>query len=181
MSVTPARRIGADVRARLDHPVIDGDGHVQEADYALPDFLKQVGGADLVARWEAFHRAPRPLPVKATRWNQPSGPASIDRAMAMLPKLRRERNLEAGIDFAIVYTTRGLGVMILPDDELRQAGCRALNLMNAELFAEVKESMTPSALIPMNTPAEAIAELEYAVKTLGFKRSEEHTSELQSH
>ncbi len=169
MTTSNRPRNGADVRARLDHPVIDGDGHVQEADFALPDFLKKVGGAGLVERWQRHHSGPRALPVRATRWNQPSGPASIDRAMAMLPKLRRERNQEAGIDFAIVYTTRGLGVMILTDDELRQAGCRALNMMNADLFGEVREAMTPSALIPMHTPAEAIAELDFAVKELGFK------------
>src|SRR5206468_9554953 len=108
--------------------------HVQEADYALPDFLKKIGGAGLAERWQKFQRTPRPIPVRATKWNQPSGPSTIDRAMAMLPKLRKERNQDAGIDFAIVYTTRGLGVMNLPDDELRQAGCRAINMMNAELL-----------------------------------------------
>jgi predicted TIM-barrel fold metal-dependent hydrolase len=162
-------RIGADIRAKLDHPVIDGDGHVQEAEFAMPDFLKKAAGADVVKKWEQFQKAEKTRPVRVTRWNQPSGKSSIDRAMAMLPRLRKERNQDAGIDFAIVYTTRGLGVISLPDDELRQAGCRALNMMNADMFHEVRDSMTPSALIPMHTPAEALAELEFAVKTLGFK------------
>ena len=38
-----------------------------------------------------------------------------------------------------------------------------------DIFAPHKDLMTPAAVIPMNTPEEAIEELEYAVKTLGFK------------
>jgi predicted TIM-barrel fold metal-dependent hydrolase len=76
---------------------------------------------------------------------------------------------EAGIDFATLYPTLGLNVQTIPDDEVRQAGCRALNLMYADMFSDVKRKMTPAALIPMNTPQEAIAEVEFAVKELGMK------------
>jgi Amidohydrolase len=41
--------------------------------------------------------------------------------------------------------------------------------MFADIFAEQKDRMTPVAVIPSHTPAEAIAELEHAVNTLGFK------------
>jgi predicted TIM-barrel fold metal-dependent hydrolase len=162
------RRTGADIRAKLAHPVVDGDGHVQECEFALPDFLKKAGGAAMVERWKKARQNRNP-DVRVTLWNVPSGPASIDRAMAMLPKFRRERQHDAGIDFAVIYTTLGLGVIAMAEDELRQAGCRALNMMNADMFSGVKDSMTPSALIPMQTPAEAIAELEFAVRELGFK------------
>jgi hypothetical protein len=165
------REKGCDIRARLGHPIIDGDGHVQEADFVLPDFLKKAGGADLVKRWESMKGGdPINRNVRFTLWNQPSGKWSIDRAMAMLPKLRRERHQEIGIDFAIVYTTRALGIIGHSDEDIRRGGCRAFNMMNADLFSEVKESMTPAAVIPMNTPAEAIEELDYAVRTLGFRR-----------
>ena len=30
------------LRERLDHPVIDGDAHINESRFAFPDFLKQV-------------------------------------------------------------------------------------------------------------------------------------------
>ena len=160
---------GADIRARLSHPIIDGDGHVQECEFAMPDFLKQAAGPKILEKWENFRKNQGHRSVRTTFWNVPSGPATIDRATAMLPKLRKERHQEAGIDFAVIYTTRGLGFLNMADDDLRQAGCRALNMLNADMFGEVRECMTPSALIPMNTPAEAIAELEFAVKELGFK------------
>ena len=41
--------------------------------------------------------------------------------------------------------------------------------MKADLFREFSDRLTPAAVIPMHTPDEAIAELEYAVKQLGLK------------
>jgi len=47
----------AEIRARLDHPVVDCDGHMIEHMPVFLDFLKQVAGPDLAARyteiWEA--------------------------------------------------------------------------------------------------------------------------------
>ena len=52
----------------------------------------------------------------------PSGPQSLDRATAMLPKLYRERLDEAGIDVGIVYSTSCLPLMHVRNDEMRQVG-----------------------------------------------------------
>ena len=41
------------LRAKLDHPVIDGDGHLIEAAPLFNDYLRQVGGNQLVER---YHR-----------------------------------------------------------------------------------------------------------------------------
>ena len=43
---------GADIRAKLDHPVVDADGHMIEAGFAVLDYVKQVGGADMAAKYE---------------------------------------------------------------------------------------------------------------------------------
>jgi hypothetical protein len=48
------------LRARLDHPVIDGDAHIIECAFVLPDFLKQVGGPDLVKRFDKAMKNSRP-------------------------------------------------------------------------------------------------------------------------
>jgi hypothetical protein len=40
----------AAVRARLNHPVIDSDGHWVEFGPQVADYLKQVGGADREGR-----------------------------------------------------------------------------------------------------------------------------------
>lgn len=162
-------RRGDKIRAKLNHPVLDTDGHVQELDLAIPDYLKQVAGPDVVKRFEDMWFKPAAEGVRRTLWNVPSGPNTKDRAMAMLPKLRAERQEECGIDFAIIYSTRGLGMGYIQDAEVRTAVCRAMNIMNSEKFAEYSAHMTPAALIPVQTPIEAIAELEFAVGELGMK------------
>lgn len=49
----PIRRTeSSTMRKRLDFPVIDTDGHIIEAPFAMPDLLKKVGGADIVPRFE---------------------------------------------------------------------------------------------------------------------------------
>src|SRR2546427_8180630 len=70
----------------------------------------------------------------------------------------------------------------MPDTRLRRAICRAYNVFTADQFRGLEDRIIPAAIIPMYTPEEAIEELEFAARQLGYKvmRSEEHTSELQS-
>jgi hypothetical protein len=42
----------AAVRARLDHPIIDSDGHQVEFGPIFLDFLKEVGGASVADRYK---------------------------------------------------------------------------------------------------------------------------------
>jgi predicted TIM-barrel fold metal-dependent hydrolase len=101
-------------------------------------------------------------------WHVPAS-NTLDRATAMLPGLMRSRLDELGIDFAVVYTTLGLSFVSIPDEEMRRSIARALNQLNARTFREHSSRLTPVAIVPMGSPQEAIEELEYAVKTLGFK------------
>ncbi len=160
---------GADIRARLDHPVVDADGHMIESTFAVLDFVRQVGGADIAARYEAMLRSDATGPSRRAVWVGNSGPGSIDRATAMLPKLYRARLDEAGIDFGVVYGTLALSVLRLDDDELRPVVYRAMNMLYADMFKEVSDRLTPAALIPMHDPAEAVRELDFAVGELGLK------------
>ncbi len=154
---------------RLDHPVIDGDGHIIESRFVLPDFLKQVGGPDLVKRFDKAIANARPGGAKSLFWGSHSGRFTIDRVTTMLPRLYAQRLDEAGVDFVTLYSTFGFRCQVMPDDEVRQASCRALNMMFADMFKDVSARMTPAAVIPMHTPDEAIAELEFAVNELGLK------------
>jgi len=88
----------------------------------------------------------------------------------MIPGLMYERLDEFGVDFAIVYTTLGLVQSSIPDDELRPIICRALNKMNAALFAPYGDLLTPVATIPMHTPEEALSVLNHAVDESGHDR-----------
>lgn len=169
----------AKVRARLDHPVIDADGHWLEPVPIFLDYLRDVGGPLMVERFYAnkthegrwYTRTPQARLAarlrRPTWWGEPAN--TLDRATAMVPGLMCERLDDFGVDFALVYTTLGLVQMTMQDDDIRPAVCRALNRMNAELFRPYAHRMTPVAVVPMYTPQEAIAEAEYAVRELGMK------------
>ncbi len=105
---------------------------------------------------------------RPSAWTLPTR-NTLDRATAMLPQLFRARMDDFGLDFSIVYSTMGLGFIRYPEAELRPLLCRALNTMAADMYRGQADRMTPVATIPATTPQEAIAELEYAVRTLGFK------------
>src|SRR5439155_1641645 len=55
------------------------------------------------------------------------------------------------------------------DDETRRAVIRAHNIVTADYFRDLADRMTPAAIIPMHTPDEAIAELEFVTRELGTK------------
>ncbi|MBI3304007.1 MAG: amidohydrolase family protein [Deltaproteobacteria bacterium] len=176
----------AAVRARLNHPVIDSDGHTVEFEPAFLDYLKQVGGTTMVDRfnsaarstgsWGHLFRWYRLSPEerrdqRATRppwWALPAK-NTLDRATATLPKLLYERMDEIGLDFTVLYPTLGLLMPHIEDEELRRASCRALNTFHADFFREYADRMTPATAIPMENPQEAIVEMEYVVKELGLK------------
>jgi predicted TIM-barrel fold metal-dependent hydrolase len=168
----------AAVRAKLDHPVIDGDGHWLEPVPIFLDYLRQVAGQKVVDRFVAKakergwydmdhqERMDRRI-HRPTWWGEPAN--TLDRATAMIPKLFHDRLDDFGIDFALVYTSLGLFHISAPDEELRRAISRAVNVMNAEMFAPFSRRMTPAAVVPVHTPQEAIEEATYAVRELGMK------------
>jgi predicted TIM-barrel fold metal-dependent hydrolase len=170
------------IREKLNHPIIDSDGHTAEFEPVLFDYIRDVGGSRAVDRLLALPDSPF-----AFRWYQLSPqerrdqrqirphfwvhPAAntLDRATSSLPKLLYQRLDEMGLDFTIIYPSLGLFLAHLGDDELRGVGCRALNKLHADTFREFADRMTPVAVVPMHSPAEAIAELEFGVKTLDLK------------
>jgi predicted TIM-barrel fold metal-dependent hydrolase len=104
---------------------------------------------------------------RPTWWGEPAN--TLDRATAMVPRLFYERLDDFGIDFCLLYTSLGLFHIANPDDELRRAVARAVNRMNAEMFAPYRHRIAPAAVVPVHTPEEAIAEATYAVRELGMK------------
>lgn len=181
------RSKSAQVRARLNHPIIDSDGHTVECEPAFRDYLKTVGGASIVERYLAADVAGAFVDTSGYRWyrmtpaerlyrRSPRRPwwalparNTLDRATATLPRLLHERLPECGIDFAVLYTSLGLSFPNIPDEELRRACCRAINQYNSDIFREYSDRLTPAAVIPMITPREAIDELDHAVGRLGMK------------
>ncbi len=173
---TDARKI----RASLKHPIVDADGHWAEYLPHMRDEFRRIGGDTAVQALDiASARIPRSLSMSlAERRRRKIGQEAFwflptkntyDRATAMLPRLMYERLDELGLDFCVVYPTNALGYYRLPDDRLRPALCRAYNTFTAEQFRPYGDRIIPAAIIPMYTPDEAIAELEYASKQLGMR------------
>ena len=170
MSTAHSGASAAEVRAKLGYPIVDADAHVLECGFAVQDFIAKVGGKTMADKYEALKTRSRGgTPYRQVFWAAPSGTHTLDRVSVMLPKLYCSRLDEAGIDFAIVYTSHGLQTMHVRDDELRRVAHRALNMMYADMFSDVRDRMRPSAVIPMYTPDEAVDELDYAVNELGYK------------
>ena len=92
-----------------------------------------------------------------------------DRATAMMPRMLYDRLDELGLDFGIIYPTAGLGIHRIPDGETRRAVIRGFNIVSADYFAKLSDRLTPAAVIPMHTPEEALAELEFVTGQLGAK------------
>jgi predicted TIM-barrel fold metal-dependent hydrolase len=173
----------AAVRAKLNHPVIDSDGHSLDYRPALVDHLKAIGGPTILKRfneqltgtqmdpaWYRLdpqqrreHRA-----LRTPWWNVPTK-NTLDLSTSIIPRLLRERLDDIGLDFSVVYAGACLLPIHFDDAEVRRGVCRAINNLHAEVFAECADRITPVAVVPMNTPQEALDELEHAVRELKLK------------
>jgi predicted TIM-barrel fold metal-dependent hydrolase len=178
----------ARVRSELGHPVVDSDAHFLETMPVFLPFFEQYvtenAGADVLKRFkdtgvmegrtvEVWQNTPvekrhSAWLAKSSFWAFPTS-NTLDRATAHLPGLMKTRLDDLGIDFAVCYPSVHLLVNLLPEAELRQVACRAVNEFNIHLLGPHRDRMTPVALIPSHTPTEAIAELEHAVVELGYK------------
>jgi predicted TIM-barrel fold metal-dependent hydrolase len=168
------------LRSRLSHPIVDADGHWIEYGPVMKEEFRRIGGTAAVEAYEfASQRVPTSLRMTLAErrrrrigqeafWSSPSENV-LDRATAMLPRFLYERLDDLGIDFCVVYPTAGLSFHRMQDTRLRRAICRAYNVFTAEQFKGLGDRIIPAAIIPMYTPEEAIEELEFAVKQLGYK------------
>lgn len=170
----------ARIRERIDHPVIDSDGHYIEFLPEVKERLEAIAGKSAVESFDQIVYAsrlaqqldtPTRRQLALTRipfWALPAR-QTIDRATAMIPRLLYERLDDLGIDFAVLYPTYGLvGVHLIEADQ-RQPLCRAFNEWAAESYGPYSDRLAPVATIPMHTPEEAIAELDHSVGKLGMK------------
>ena len=169
-----------EIRAQVGHPIIDADGHVLEVLEATYPHLRDALGARRFEAWRErgpiARLAQRPRTTEdrlRTRTPQGAwwGTQTVnvrDRATATLPALLAERADEIGIDYFVLYPTNTLLTCAEEDADLRQGLCAGFNAFYADVYGPYASQMTVAGLIPMHTPAEAIAELEHC-KALGVK------------
>jgi predicted TIM-barrel fold metal-dependent hydrolase len=169
-----------DVRRQIDHPVIDGDGHLTELAPAGYPFLREHLSAE---QFEEFLRWGTPTargmrfrPAAEQRrtgspqiawWGGPTRHA-IDKATPMLPALLYERLPEIGFDYGIFYTSAAMGFLAVADEDQRRGLSAGWNDFLADLSGPFADRMTFAGLVPMHTPEEALAELRHC-KELGLK------------
>ena len=161
------------IRARIGHPIVDGDGHLLEFVPLVLDIAAEVAGPRLAERiraWLAGATDPHAARFAPARvfWGLPEE-NTLDRMTATLPQLLHRRTEEIGLDFVLLYPSMGLTILALPDDELRRAAARALNVYYAEAYADTRDRLEPVAVIPTFTPEEALEELDFAVGRLGLR------------
>jgi len=168
-----------EIHDSLKHPVIDGDGHWMEPIPIFLEYLAQVGGVKSVDQirklWhgrDAWYRAtPQERQHNRIRraiwWGITTD--TYDKATALLPALLNQRLPELGIDFALIYPTFGLSINGMSESELHLVAARAYNMMTADMFAPYADRFAPVAIIPSQTPEQALEELEYAVEQRGYR------------
>jgi predicted TIM-barrel fold metal-dependent hydrolase len=169
---TPSDEV-ARIRRRLDHPVVDGDGHLVEFLPLVLDLVREEADAGVAGRFEEIlFGLAQPDRLRHTRarayWALPER-NTLDRMTVTLPELLYRRLDEIGLDYALLYPSSGLAVMGIVDDEVRRAAARALNRYYAQEYAGYRDRLEPVAVIPTFTPEEALAELEHAVAQRGLK------------
>jgi predicted TIM-barrel fold metal-dependent hydrolase len=164
----------------LKHPILDADGHWAEFPPLMREEFRRIGGDTAVEALDvASARIPRSLSMSVAErrhrrigqeafWFLPTR-NTLDRATAMMPRLMYERLDDLGLDFCVIYPTNGLGYYRVQPERLRRAICRAYNTFAADQFRPYGDRLIPAAIIPMFSPEEAIAELEYASTQLGLR------------
>jgi len=167
------------VRQQLKHPVIDADGHWLDLFPIFYDYLAEVAGPAAVDAYRSQHKrtthwyAASPEQRARERihrqswWTLPT--STTDRTAAMVPGLFYDRLDQWGVDVALVYPTLGLIILRTMDDrDLEQAVIRAYNTMAADMFRPYADRIIPAASISLNSPADAVEQLEHA-HSLGLK------------
>ena len=174
----------ASIRAGLGHPVVDGDGHLIEYLPALAGYLREEGvdpAAPSIQRllpgrfgpdadwYQATPEDRARLRIARPPWWGAPAENTRDLATALFPGLLHQRLDELGLDVSVVYPSMGLAFLHLEDADERAGACRALNRYCQEQFEPYRDRLVPVAAIPMHTPQEAIAAVDHAVGTLGFR------------
>ena len=146
----------------MDTRILDGDGHVIENVKAIMDRMppellggNAVRGAGPFPSPDHLHHASHRYPEGAFR-----DPGGVEGWGNFLDS--------AHIDGTVVYPTRGLSFGKIVDPDLAIATASAYNDWLYDDYLSKDERVKAVALVPMQDPDAAVAELHRAVTELGF-------------
>ncbi len=133
------------VRDMLGHPVLDVDGHVIEFMPAVLPYLRESMGPKLFDKYinqpspiakildaDTETRAQQRSPQSAW-WGTPAQ-NTRDLATGAIPGLMYERLDEFGLDYSVLYPTKGFGIAGIADQDLRLGVCRGFNEYYADTY-----------------------------------------------
>lgn len=155
-------------------PVIDCDGHLMEsvselAEYMDPDLRRETlkphrNRQGVFPSLDGIHYLREVQADQVKRRERVTAsqhrPGSGEDWLAFLD--------QAGIEHAVLFTTEGLSVGFIQLTDYAVRLCRAYNDYVADRWARLSPRLHPMALIPMQDPKAAAAELRRAVKELGL-------------
>lgn len=176
----------AKIRAQLNYPVIDTDVHTNDFTPAFEDYIANYGGSHLVDELRKAENSRLNSRIEGKDWYQQTPEErqyyrtlrapwwarvtrnTLDLATYTLPELLYERQAEQGSDYSVLFPNNALAAAGAKPEH-RQALQKAINHYHADIYRKYSDRLTPVAGITMTTPEEAIADLEFAVNTLGLK------------
>jgi uncharacterized protein len=157
--------------------IVDGDGHVLEDLSALSEFLPAVyrqrgpfGPSRMFPPLDHLHGQPVKLLPDAFGGGKPVGVAEW-RAFMEYTRVQQ----------AVLYPTWGLAYGRIIDPSWAIATCRAYNDWLYATYMSQDPRFCGMALIPLQEPASAVAELRRVVTELGFKGAMLPTNGLKGH
>jgi uncharacterized protein len=145
--------------------VIDADGHITEDDRAIFPYLPEpykghtlLFSTPFFPSLDGFHRqARRVLDGRAPELQIPTGEDWV------------EFLDEANIAVSVLFPTAGLAFGLIPDPEWAAGLARGYNDWLYDQFLRLDpDRLKGAALIPLQDPARAVKELEYASRELGM-------------
>ena len=101
---------------------------------------------------------------------EPGGSSYFDGKPGGFDPHRRIPDMDAeGIDAAFLFPSLGLFIGSIQDTALATAAYRAYNRWLVDYCSAYKDRLFGVAMIPMQSPQDAVAEIHYASKELGFR------------
>ncbi len=174
-----------------EYQVIDSDAHVLEPgdlwsrymEHAFRDHAPQVtvlDGGKEVFRVEPGYEVPVGTLFDDTKASfggvgmrdgkMPEGNSYYDGRPGGFDPIKRVPDMDAeGIDVAFLYPSLGLLVGAISDPQLATAACVAYNRWLADYCSKVPDRLHGIAIIPMQSPEAAVAEMRRVRREAGFR------------